>query len=86
MALEIITKEDLEDFRLRLLNDLRNMIPKTEKKEIKKWLRSHEVREMLSISPGTLQNLCLNNVLHPNKIRGINFFKYDEIEVVLNKS
>ncbi|HRO45912.1 DNA-binding protein [Agriterribacter sp.] len=86
MALEIVTKEDLEDFRVRLLNDLKNIIPKAEKKESKRWLRSHEVRAMLGISSGTLQNLCINDVLHPNKIRGINFFKYEEIEVVLNKS
>ena len=82
----MVTKEDLEDFRVKLLNDLKNIIPKTGKKEAKKWLRSHEISALLSISPGTLQNLCINDVLHPNKIRGINFFKYDEIEIVLNKS
>ena len=69
----MVTKEDLEDFRVKLLNDLKNIIP-------------NEIRALLSISPGTLQNLCINDVLHPNKIRGINFFKYDEIEIVLNKS
>lgn len=84
MAIEIITKDDLEQFRLRLLEDIKEFVTKQDNSMVKKWLRSHEVKKMLNISTGTLQNLAINGKLHPTKIGGINYYRYDEIEVLLN--
>ena len=62
MAVEILTKEDLNDFRTLLLNDIREIIQgKTE--QTKQWLKSKEVRKLLNISPGTLQTLRINKTL-----------------------
>lgn len=83
MAVEIITKDDLEQFRIKLVEELKSLIIKTEKKDQKKWLRSQEVRKLLNISAGTLQNLCLNDVLHPTKIVGLNYYSAEEIEKLL---
>ena len=83
MAVEIITRDDLEHFRMELLEDIRKILSKTENTEGKKWLRSKEVKKLLNISPGTLQNLCLNGVLHPTKIVGINYFDVGEINRLL---
>ena len=59
MAIEVITREDLNEFRSLLLNDLKEIIqPKSQ--QIKQWLKSNEVRKLLNISPGTLQNLRIN--------------------------
>ena len=56
MAIEVITREDLNEFRSLLLNDLKQLIqPRSQ--QIKQWLKSNEVRKLLNISPGTLQNL-----------------------------
>jgi len=84
MSVEIVTKQDLEDFRIKLLNDIKAILPKEEKLLQKPWLRSGEVLALLSISMGTLQNLCINDVLHPTKIGGLNYYKYEEIDAVLN--
>ena len=79
MNIEVVTKEDLQVFRLQLINDLKVLLlPKESAK--KEWLRSSEVRKLLKISPGTLQTLRVNGTLHPSKIGGIMYYKMEEIE------
>jgi hypothetical protein len=45
----------------------------------KEWLRSSEVRKMLGISHGTLQNLRIKNILPHRKIGGPMYYKYQDI-------
>ena len=78
MAQEIITMDDLQKFRLQLLEDLKLLLQPI-RNPPKKWLRSSEIRAMLGISHGTLQNLRIKNVLPYRKIGGLMFYKYDEI-------
>ena len=80
MTYEIITREDLQKFRLQLLEDLTRMLsgavqPQTNKE----WLRSSEVRKMLGISHGTLQNLRMKNILPHRKVGGLMYYKYQDI-------
>jgi hypothetical protein len=83
MSIEVITKEDLQTFRLELINDLKALLlPKESVK--KEWLRSSEVRKFLKISSGTLQTLRVNGTLHPSKIGGIMYYKMEEIEELLS--
>lgn len=62
MAIKIITKEDLNEFRKSLLEDSREIL-KSKNEQSKKWLKSTEVRKLLNISSGTLQNLRVNGTL-----------------------
>lgn len=78
MAQEIITLEDLQKFRLQLLEDLRELFQKPNHSE-KQWLKSSEVRKILGISHGTLQNLRIKNVLPYREIGGLVFYKSDDI-------
>ena len=78
MAQEIITLEDLQKFRLQLLEDLRVLLQQPNHSQ-KQWLRSSEVRKMLAISHGTLQNLRIKNLIRYQKIGGLIFYKYDDI-------
>lgn len=78
MAAEIITKEDLEQFREKLLGDIKALLVRPAE-EPKKWLKSYQVKNMLRISPGTLQNLRVNGTLGFTKIGGILYYKYDDI-------
>lgn len=82
MAREIITIEDLERFRLQLLEDLKQVIQQ-QQQPAKQWLRSSEVRKMLGVSHGTLQNLRINRNLPYQKIGGIIFYKYNDIITLL---
>jgi len=83
MLIDLVTREDLNEFRNLLLNDLKQFIqPQSQQKN--KWLKSYEVRKLLNISAGTLQNLRINGTLPYTKIGGLMFYKYSDIEKILN--
>lgn len=80
---QMVTKKDLLHFGNLLLEQLKSSDnPKDEKPQ---WLKSSEVRKLLKISPGTLQNLRINGTLNPNRIGGILYYKYDDILKMLDK-
>lgn len=80
---ELLTKSDLEAFREELLEAITTLL-KRDKKQDKEWLRSKEVRKMLNVSYGTLQNLRVKKLLNPTKVEGVYFYRLSEIEVLLN--
>jgi hypothetical protein len=82
MNIEVVTKEDLQNFRQQLLNDLKSLLS-IKTNENNEWLRSSEVRKLLKISPGTLQNLRVTGTLKPVKIGGILFYKGADIDNLL---
>jgi len=84
MIVEVITREDLNQFRSLLLNDLKEIIY-SKTNPSKQWLKSSEVRKLLNISPGTLQNLRINGTLSYYKIGGIIYYKYEDIVKMLEK-
>jgi hypothetical protein len=83
MAVEIITRDDLNEFRSLLLTDLKEML-NAKPQQLKQWLKSGEVRKLLNISPGTLQNLRINGTLTYTKIGGIMYYNHSDIDKLLN--
>ena len=83
MPISIITTDDLREFKLELIDELKNIIKKPATTKKKKYLKSAEVMEMLQISPGTLQNLRINGTLPYSKIGGIILYDAEEINQVL---
>lgn len=79
MGVEIVTKEDLVEFRTKLIQEIEKLITKVEPKE-EQWLRSIHVRELLNISPGTLQNLRISGKLKYSKVGGIHFYRQSDVE------
>ncbi len=79
---QIITREDLNEFRSLLLSDL-NAIFNSKPQPQKQWLKSNEVRKLLNISPGTLQNLRINGTLTYTKIGGILYYCSNDLEKVI---
>jgi hypothetical protein len=84
MNIDLATKEDLEKFRIRLLEDIRKLIEPKET-ENNSWLRSGEVRKMLKISPGSLQNLRIAGKLNPRKIGGTYYYPSEEVQGLFKK-
>ncbi len=82
MNVELITREDLREFKNELLNELKQIMQPGQGHS-KKWLKSSEVRKMLNISPGTLQNLRINGTLRFTKIGSIMYYKLEDINKVL---
>jgi len=81
-ALDLITKEDLKAFKAELLTEIKQIL-KPHSPEAKQWLKSVEVRKMLSISPGTLQNLRISGTLRFTKIGGMMYYKLEDIHKIL---
>src|SRR3954467_9138883 len=84
MSIEAITKQDLQILRQQILGDIKELFSANHGTN-KNWLRSREVRKLLSISPGTLQSFRINGDLKPSKIGGIHFYRYSEIEKLLSE-
>jgi len=76
--IEIISKEDLLQFKNELIQEIKAIIQPS-RAENKQWLRSTDVRKMLKISPGTLQTLRINGTLRFAKVGSIMFYKYEDI-------
>ena len=76
---QLLTIGDLEDCKKPLFDEIRNLLKETNGQHAKKWLRSPEVRKILGISPGTLQNLRVNRMLAFSKVGGVVFQRYDDI-------
>lgn len=83
MNLEIITKEDLREFKSELLAEIKKLVLLDGQGASKKWLKSNEVRRLLKISPGTLQNLRINGTLCFTRIGGIIYYKLEDINKLL---
>ena len=81
-TIEMITREDLKQFKSELLNEIRQII-KPGQGQSKQWLKSVEVRKLLNISPGTLQNLRINGTLRFTKIGGMLYYKLEDIHKLL---
>ena len=74
------------EFKIELLEDIKELLENQKGQPQKKWIKSNEVRELLDISPGTLQNLRINGTLPYTKIGGVLFYEYHEIMEVLEKN
>ncbi|MBN8694589.1 MAG: helix-turn-helix domain-containing protein [Bacteroidetes bacterium] len=80
MAVDILTKEDLNNFKAELFEEIKTLIrTKPSYSNHKEWLKSYEVRKLLGISPGKLQNMRLNGTLAFTQIGGLMFYRYEDI-------
>ena len=79
MSVSIVTLEDLQEFKVDLLSEIKRLLESQNGAKQKKWLKSPEVREMLNISPGTLQNLRVKGILPYTKIGGVFYYDHEDI-------
>ena len=86
MPAQIITSDDLREFKIELLDEIRVIIKEQKSNTTKKWMKSIEVRELLNISPGTLQTLRINGTLPYTKIGGTNYYNASDIDVLLSQN
>ncbi|MBS1735119.1 MAG: helix-turn-helix domain-containing protein [Bacteroidetes bacterium] len=86
MSIEVITKEDLQEFRVQLLNEFKKVLTEMVKPEpMKPWLRSKEVRKILNVSEGTLQNLRITGKINSSKIGTLHYYKREDIEKLFDE-
>ena len=77
---QLITVDDLEQFKLELLTEFRALLKGNGTQPGKKWLKTHEVRKMLGISSGKLLTLRINGTLPYTKIGGVIYYDQEDIQ------
>ena len=84
VTIDLMTREDLQQFKQELLAELKNMqLGNAQTAQHKQWLKSADVRKMLGISPGTLQNLRINGQLRFSRVGASMYYKREDIEKML---
>ena len=83
MPANIITTDDLREFKMELLDDIKQLLTRQSSGKLKKYLKSSEVMDLLQVSPGTLQNLRINGTLPYTKVGGIIYYDAEEIQSIM---
>ena len=83
MSATIITTEDLYEFKVELIEDIKQLLLDQSDQITKKWIKSAEAKRILGISHGTLQNLRNNGTMPFSKIGGVLYYDYHQIMKIL---
>jgi hypothetical protein len=84
MAIEVVTKEDLEQFKASLLNDLKQMMETTTAASaVKPWLKNSEVMKLLQVSANTVQRLRIAGKLKSSKVGNAHYYRYHDVMQLL---
>jgi hypothetical protein len=86
MPANIITTDDLREFKLELLADIRKLLNNSSKGPPKKWIKSSDVKKMMGISQGTLQSLRDNGTLPFSRIGGAIYYDHQEISTLFEQN
>ncbi|MDQ0107447.1 hypothetical protein J2T02_002566 [Chitinophaga terrae (ex Kim and Jung 2007)] len=85
-AVEIVTKDDLLQFKNELLTEIQHMLARVSPPEPKRWLKTWEVKKLLGLSSGTLQTMRNNGTLTYSMIGNLAFYDYDEIQALVENN
>lgn len=77
-----ITREDLRQFGMQLVGTIQKILegnansPKDKERE---WLKARQVRKMLDISAGSLQNLRITGKIRFKKVLGSYYYNNEDL-------
>lgn len=81
---EIVTKEDLRQFGLQLLDKMRIIVQENACLDTEvlqsEWLKSKSVRKMLDISAGSVQNLRMTQKVRFKKVLGSYYYNREDLQ------
>jgi len=85
-----VTKEDLQQFGLLLINQIKSIFEKEliqDKDDIlsPEWLKGRAVRKLLDISAGSLQNLRISGKVRYRKVLGSYYYNKADLLAMFDK-
>jgi hypothetical protein len=83
MAVNVVTLEDLDEFRDKITKDIVSIITENLQLPGQQWLKSDEVKRLLKISPNTLQMMREKYNLPYTKVGGVIFYAQADIIKIL---
>lgn len=87
MEIDLVTKKDLQEFRVQLLEDVRQLflLHAPVDKEQQPWLKNADVRKLLGISSNTIQRLRVSGKLKSCKVGGNHYYRYEDIKKMMDE-
>ena len=88
MAAEIITREDLQNFRLQLLDELKELVHQIKGEtsiSLTEGYKTKHVRKILDCSNGKLQVLRISGKLRCKKIGGTLYYRREDVQKLFNE-
>ena len=80
-----ITKEDLRLFAQTIIGELKELLAKQNKESSLDWVKAKVARQLLSISPASLQTLRISGKLQYRKILGSYYYNRKDIMNLFNE-
>ncbi|MDM1067390.1 DNA-binding protein [Myroides odoratimimus] len=74
-----ITKDDLRLFAQTIVGELKELLTKQNKESSLDWVKAKVARQLLSISPASLQTLRISGKLQYRKILGSYYYNRKDI-------
>lgn len=87
MAAEVITREDLQLFRIQLLEELKdfmNQLKKDVSSTAVEGYKTKQVRKILDCSTNKLQSLRISGKLRCRKVGGTIYYKPEDVQKLLS--
>lgn len=87
MSVEVVTKEDLQQLRMQLLDDFKIVLSKYQQPtgEISEGYKTRHVRKILGCSTNKLQSLRVAGKLRFKKVGGTIYYKKEDVSKLLNE-
>ncbi len=87
MSIEVITREELENFRIRLLKDIGVMIKEQSSLFLEKpeGYKTTDVRKMLGCSSNKIISLRITRKLRTKKIGGTLYYNKEDVKKLLEE-
>lgn len=80
-----VTRLDLDQFKLELVYEVRQLLLEAHGAPRKRWLKSFEVRELLGVGHGTLHRMRTNGQLPYTPIGGVFYYDVEDVQRMIEK-
>lgn len=89
MPTQIITSDDLREFKIELLEEIRLIFLSSQSvvnPENKRFLKSQEVMQLLNISASSLQTMRNSRILSFTRIQGTIYYDWNDIVKLMEQN
>jgi len=81
---DYITKDDLRQFSLLIIDEIKKLKTESPTDDEPEWIKSRAARKILTISPGSLQNLRITGKVRFKKVLGSYYYNRSDLLKLFN--
>ena len=87
MSIEVVTKEDLQNLRVQLLDDLKILLSKLQEPPIESFqgYKTRHVKKILGCSTNKLQSLRISGKIRFKKVGGTIYYKGEDLRKLVDE-